>query len=99
MLYVREFTLRRAFSSSSWQIATSVVMKPSIVAMFGAIIPLPLEIPPTWHFLPSISNSTAISFLRVSVVIIASHASLLCLEESSFARVGMRAFIGFMESG
>ncbi len=54
--------------------AASVVRKPSIVAMFGAIMPLPLHIPPT-RTLPSGScTSTAISLGRVSVVMIANAA-------------------------
>ena len=69
--------LLRALCKSSGFIFTSVVINASIVAILGFIIPLPLLIPPIWQVFPSRVNSTASSFLRVSVVIIASHASEL----------------------
>ena len=55
--------------------AQSVVMKHSIVPIFGWIMPEPLQIPPMWQVVPSISNSTAIVFTFVSVVMIASAAT------------------------
>jgi len=67
------FTARRRLaSSSSREIETSVVRKQSMVAMFGCIIPEPFTMPPI-RAPPSIS--TEISFLRVSVVMIASNAA------------------------
>ena len=61
----------KSFSST----AASEVIKHSIVAIFGCIIPEPLHIPPICTGTPSTSNSTAACFDLVSVVIIASAAS------------------------
>ena len=58
-------------------IFASVVMKQSIVAMFGSIIPAPLAMPPRRTVFPSISNSTATSLGKVSLVMIASAACRL----------------------
>ena len=52
-------------------------------------MPLPFAIPPRWHVFPSISNSTAHSFLTVSVVIIALAASVLPSGESPFTSLSM----------
>ena len=54
--------------------AQSVVIKQSIVAIFGLIIPEPLAIPPTVTSLPATSIVTATFLGYVSVVIIASAA-------------------------
>ena len=48
---------------------------------------------------PSISNSTASSFFRVSVVMIASTASPLFLGDSDFASGGVCAAAGFAAGG
>ena len=50
--------------------------------MLGCIIPEPLHIAPMRHCFPDIVNSTAISFLCVSVVIMAFAASSASLTES-----------------
>ena len=55
--------------------STSLVINPSIVHMFGWIIPEPLHIPPTVTVFPPISISTAASFFSVSVVMMAFAAS------------------------
>ena len=64
---------------------TSVVINPSIVHIFGCIIPEPLHIAPIFTVFPDISNSIEISFETVSVVIIALAASFaafsLCSKE------------------
>ena len=49
----------------------SVVMTASIVAMLGAIMPLPLAMPPTVMRRPPISSDGAVCFANVSVVMIA----------------------------
>ena len=59
-------------------IAASVVMKPSIVAMFGSIMPEPFDMPPTVTFLPPIVVVTHACFGFVSVVITAFSALSPC---------------------
>ena len=54
--------------------AASVVRKQSMVAMLGAIMPLPLEMPPSLHILPPRGKRTATSLETVSVVMMASAA-------------------------
>ena len=61
----------------------SVVRKPSIVHIFGWIIPEPLLIPPSVTVFPPISNVTAISLFMVSVVIIALDAAVEASSERS----------------
>ena len=61
-------------------------MKPSMVAMFGSIMPEPLTMPPTVTFLPSIVQTAQASFDFVSVVITAFAAASPC------ARVEPRDF-------
>ena len=70
-LYVIFVISSSAFCSISREIAASVVIKFSVVAIFGQIIPLPFAIPPRRQFFPPSENPTATSFLTVSVVIIA----------------------------
>ena len=65
----------RAFCSISGAMAQSVVRKTSMVAILGWIIPEPLAIPPRRQATPPTVNSTATSFMRVSVVMIPSAAS------------------------
>ncbi len=71
-----------AFSSIALDIDTSVVTNPSIVACLpdlfisGCIIPTPLAAPPIVTTSPPSLTLTAISFLTVSVVIIAPARSL-----------------------
>jgi len=64
----------KALSSIGLAIAQSVVIKQSIVAILGLIIPEPLAIPPIVTSLPPTSIVTATFFGYVSVVIIASAA-------------------------
>ncbi len=66
----------RAFCSSSLEMLASVVMKLSMVHMFGWIIPEPLHMPPICMVFPLKVNATAASFLTVSVVMIASAACM-----------------------
>ena len=75
MLKVSFTSSDSAFCSMSGEIAASVVMKTSIVAIFGWIMPEPLAMPPIWATLPPSSNSKAASLGTVSVVMMASSAS------------------------
>jgi len=68
MLKVSCTTSSRASFSIAALIFASVTAKHSIVAILGAIMPEPLAIIPILAGLPSSSNSSAYSFLRVSVV-------------------------------
>ena len=62
--------------SSAGSTFASVVTNPSIVAMFGSIIPEPLAMPPTRkRAAPALEISTAASFGNGSVVMIARAAS------------------------
>ena len=72
-----------------------------MVAMLGAIMPLPLPIAPTVHTLPPSSNWMAYSFLWVSVVMMAVAASVLpCAVAASFsAAAGMPRAKGSMTMG
>ena len=65
--------------------AQSVVMKPSMVAMLGSIMPEPLHIPPTVTVLPPMPTVTAASLGRVSVVITALSAARPAAGERSSA--------------
>ena len=63
---------KRSGRISSFGIAASVVIKQSIVAKLGLIIPAPLHIAPILKLLPSSKKtSKAIVLLNLSVVIIA----------------------------
>ena len=75
MLKVLVMSPDRAFCSMLGAMAQSVVMKTSMVAMLGWIIPEPLAMPPMWQVLPPTVNSTAISFLTVSVVMMPTAAA------------------------
>ena len=72
-----------AFCSTSFSITASVVRKQSIVAMFGSIMPAPLAMPPMRTCCPPISNSTAISLGKVSLVMIARATAALPSAESA----------------
>ncbi len=63
-------------------IVASVVKKASIVAMFGAIMPAPLAMPPIVQGAPPSVSSTEASFGLVSVVMMARAASAPCSRES-----------------
>ena len=76
-LKVAGTTVDSAFCSAAGATLASVVIKSSIVAMFGWIMPLPLAIAPMRTALPPTANSSAISFGWVSVVMIAVAASWL----------------------
>ena len=60
-----------ALFNKAFVIATSVVMKQSVVAIFGAIIPAPLTVPAIVISVPDISRVRTVCFGFVSVVIIA----------------------------
>ena len=75
MLKVLWMSPESAFCSISGEIAASVVMNTSMVAMLGWIMPLPLAMPPIRQVLPPSSNSAAISFGMVSVVMMPKAAS------------------------
>jgi len=72
-----------------------------MVAMLGAIMPLPLPIAPTVQVLPPSSNWMAYSFLCVSVVMMAVAASALpCASAASLAAAaGMPRANGSMTIG
>ena len=72
-----------------------------MVAMLGAIMPLPLPMAPTVHILPPSSNWMAYSFLWVSVVMMAVAASVLpCSVAASLAAAaGMPRANGSMTMG
>ena len=77
MLKVPGMSSLSAFASIAGLMAQSEVMKPSIVAILGQIMPLPLAMQPMRHSTPPAVKLTAISLLCVSVVIIASAAGAL----------------------
>jgi hypothetical protein len=70
-LKVNSTACRRAVSHAPLVRGASVVMTASIVAIFGAIMPLPLAMPPTVMRRPSTSSDSAVCFAKVSVVMIA----------------------------
>jgi|GEM_PF-4555552 len=78
--------------------AQSEVMKQSIVAMLGWIMPEPLAMAPMVTAAPPTSNSTAISFFMVSVVRMASRASMEPAFESPATRASMPPSIGATSS-
>ena len=84
-----------AFASIAGLIAQSEVMKPSIVAILGQIMPLPLAMQPMRHSTPPAVKLRAISFGCVSVVIIASAAGALS-PERAFMSSGMPRSKGSM---
>jgi hypothetical protein len=67
--------LTSARRSSAGVTLASVVKNASMVARFGAIMPAPLAIPPTWQPTPEAVKPTATCLGRVSVVMIARAAS------------------------
>jgi len=81
---------------SSLATLASVVMKQSMVAMFGQIMPAPLQMPPMRKlpFLPT-GTSTAKVFGRVSLVMMARMASSLPL---SFSLATASGTLGRMRS-
>ena len=99
MLNVSSATTLHALRSISGLIAVSLVTKQSMVAILGWIIPLPLAIPPTVQTLPSRSKLTATSLRRVSVVIIASAASVPPSARSAETSEGIALVIGSSGSG
>ena len=74
MLKVSAVTVVSARLSATEEMAASVVRKHSMVAMLGAIMPLPLAMPPSLHVLPPRGKRTATSLETVSVVMMASAA-------------------------
>src|SRR5881628_123997 len=89
----------RIGSSAPRATAASVVTKQNIVAMWGSIMPTPLAIPPRVTVRPPISQRSAASFVRVSVVRMASAAACPPCGESDFTSVGMAARILSIGSG
>ena len=65
-----------AFCNAALPIAASVVTKHNMVAMLGQIIPAPLAQAPMRTVLPPIWNCTAVSFGRVSLVMMARAKSV-----------------------
>ena len=78
--------------------AQSVVMKPSMVAMLGWIIPEPLAMAPMVTVFPPNSMLRASSFFIVSVVRMASRASIDPALESPATRASIPASIGVTSS-
>ena len=68
-------------------------MKPSIVAMFGRIIPAPLLMPVMVTVLPPICSCAEAAFGSVSVVMIASSAAPQWSAARSASAAGMPATI------
>jgi hypothetical protein len=71
--------------STGGDTTASVVMKPSIVAMLGAIMPAPLAMPPTWNVPAGVDTETAAALGLTSVVMIAHAASWWARRESDRA--------------
>src|ERR1700722_18046207 len=67
-LKVRATAMLSALESSGHEIAASVARNPSMVAMFGAIMPEPLAHPRRRTCFPPMRNFAAAHFERVSVV-------------------------------
>ena len=78
MLNVLAMSVESAFCSMAGEMAQSVVMNTSIVAILGWIMPEPLQMPPILHSLPPTVKLTAISLRLVSVVMMPSAASAEC---------------------
>ena len=74
-----------AFWSAFFEIFASVVIKESIVHIFGWIIPDPFAMPPMVTVFPPISKDTAASFFLVSVVMIALAAAVPLARSGFFA--------------
>ena len=85
ILKVSLISSERAFCSSSLVIAASVVINPSMVHIFGWIMPEPLHIPPIVTVLPPISICAPTYFGFVSVVMMALAASRPSFSLPSFA--------------
>ena len=86
-----------AFCSMAGEMAASVVTNMSSVAILGQIMPTPLAIAPIVQGTPPSVKVKAISFLTVSVVMMASAAAVL-LSPSPFVSSSMPAAMGSMES-
>ena len=98
MLKVASVTWWMAFCSMAGLMAQSVVTKHSMVAMLGWIMPLPLEMPPTFTALPPSSTWAAASLGRVSVVIMAVAAPREPSGLRDFASAGTPWAMGSMGS-
>lgn len=94
MLNVVSAAALMAFCSIGTEMAQSVVTKHSIVAMFGWIMPEPLEMPPMHTSLSPSVIFTAHSFSMVSVVMMAFAAMLEPFSFSSAANAGAAFSIG-----
>ena len=90
-LKVRATTSWRASESISWVMAQSQVRKASMVPMLGWIMPEPLAMAPRRTSRPPSSKETAISFFRVSVVMMAVAAAS---EPSRFRAAAARGQAG-----
>ena len=96
MLKLSCTSAERAFCSIPALMAQSPVMKTSMVAMFGWIMPLPLATPPRWHSLPPSVKLTAHCFIFVSVVMMASATAALLPAAREETRGPMPASKGAM---
>ena len=88
---------RNAVCSARWSTAASVMMKHSMVAMFGSIMPAPLHITERITGLPSILSLTVPNLGPLSVVMMPLTASMpFCAERfsASFAMPGKIICIG-----
>ena len=99
MLKVPWTSQERAFCKRAGEMLASVVIKTSMVAMLGWIIPLPLAMPPMRQVFPSRENSTATSLRTVSVVMIPSAAASQPSSERPAVSASMPAAIGSRFSG
>ena len=98
MLKVLAISVESAFWSMAGEMAQSVVMKTSMVAMLGWIMPEPLQMPPILHTFPPAVKLTAISLRFVSVVMMPSAASSEC-GPRHLTSSGIPAAMGAMSSG
>ena len=84
--------------SISEVMAQSEVMKQSMVPMLGQIMPAPLQMAPRRTILPPMVVSTAISFMTVSVVMMASAADWEPPMLRAEARAGTLSWMALMFS-
>src|SRR5574343_1987868 len=64
-----------SLSSMPWAMPASVARKPSMVAMFGLIMPAPLETPEILTFLPLTVTTRDAALATLSVVLMACAAA------------------------
>ncbi len=88
-LNVSSADARSACCSTAGSTFASVVRKPSMVAMFGSIIPEPLAVPPTVNVPRGVFTVTACSLGNGSVVMIARAITPPCPRSSAAAAARM----------